>query len=128
MGVHNMGVSQQWPSHFQIPEFAYDTALILESDNIAFKKNGTFLNNPSIKSDILEKLAEKIYQFCEYPTNQQICSVSEALVQKHPCFEGTRFILWVLQMGNQTKIQDGKLQIKIEKSRMPRACCELSHQ
>ena len=83
----NHGRSQQWPSHFEIPDFAYDTELILESANAAFRKDGKFFNNPSIKSDILEKLAERIYQFCAYPTSEQICSVAEALVQKHPCLK-----------------------------------------
>ncbi|XP_076845338.1 sterile alpha motif domain-containing protein 3-like [Brachyhypopomus gauderio] len=85
--AENRGRSQQWPSPFEIPEFAYDTELILESANAAFRKDGTCLNNPSIKSDVLEKLAERIYQFCAYPTSEQICNVAEALIQKHPCLK-----------------------------------------
>ncbi|KAL6477454.1 hypothetical protein MHYP_G00132890 [Metynnis hypsauchen] len=81
MGIHNSG------HHILKFQFAYDTELILESANAACKKDGTFLNNPSIKSDILEKLAKKIYQFFAYPTSQQICSAAEALVQKHPCLK-----------------------------------------
>lgn len=79
--------SQPWPSQFEIPEFAYDTELILKSANDEFKNSGTLLNNPCVKSDILEKLAEKIFQYCAYPTSQQICTVAEALIQKHPCLK-----------------------------------------
>lgn len=79
--------SKPWPSPFEIPEFAYDTELVLKSANDAYKNDGTALNNPSVKSDILEKLAEKIFQFCAYPTSQQISSVAEALIQKHPCLK-----------------------------------------
>lgn len=79
--------SKPWPSPFEIPEFAYDTELVLKSANDAFRNDGTTLNNPSVKSDILEKLAEKIFQFCAYPTSLQISSVAEALIQKHPCLK-----------------------------------------
>lgn len=79
--------SKPWPSPFEIPEFAYDTELVLKSANDAYKNDGTALNNPSVKSDILEKLAERIFQFCAYPTSQQISSVAEALIQKHPCLK-----------------------------------------
>jgi len=79
--------SKPWPSQFEIPEFAYETELVLQSANDAFRNDGTTLNNPSVKSDILEKLAEKIFQFCAYPTSLQICSVAEALIQKHPCLK-----------------------------------------
>lgn len=79
--------SKPWPSPFEIPEFAYDTELVLKSANDAFRNDGTTLNNPSVKSDILEKLAEKIFQFCAYLTSQQISLVAEALIQKHPCLK-----------------------------------------
>nr|XP_015206550.1 PREDICTED: uncharacterized protein LOC102682436 [Lepisosteus oculatus] len=49
------------------------------------ESHGTLLINPSIKSKILEILAENIYQYCAYPTSTQISAGAEALIQKHPC-------------------------------------------
>ncbi|KAL6490138.1 hypothetical protein MHYP_G00004830 [Metynnis hypsauchen] len=55
--------SVPWPSEFPIPRFAYNTELILERGNESYLKDGSLLSAPSIKTDILEKLAETIYQY-----------------------------------------------------------------
>ena len=79
--------SVPWPSEFPIPRFAYNTEMILERANESYLKNGSLLSAPSIKTDILEKLAETIYQYVAYPSSAQICAVAEALIQKHPCLK-----------------------------------------
>lgn len=45
----------------------------------------TLLNNPSITSGVLEKLAEVIFRYTAYPTGIQIEGFVEALLKKHPC-------------------------------------------
>ncbi|XP_067299141.1 sterile alpha motif domain-containing protein 3 [Pseudorasbora parva] len=79
--------SERWPAKFQVPRFAYDTELVLASGNEAFRKDGFQLNFASILPDILEKLAETIFQYVAYPTSAQLSDVIEALIQKHPCLK-----------------------------------------
>lgn len=45
------------------------------------------MNNPSLTSRILEKLAETIFGLTAYPTGVQILAVAEALVEKYPCLK-----------------------------------------
>ncbi|CAM4608363.1 hypothetical protein PO909_034008 [Leuciscus waleckii] len=82
---HKTQRSQRWPTEFPVPRFAYDTELVLASGDEAFKKDGFQLNFTSILPDILEKLAETIFQYVAYPTSAQLSDVIEALIQKHPC-------------------------------------------
>ncbi|XP_048024756.1 sterile alpha motif domain-containing protein 3 isoform X2 [Megalobrama amblycephala] len=84
---HKTQRSQRWPTVFPVPRFAYDTELVLASGNEAFKKDGFQLNFTSILPDILEKLAESIFQYVAYPTSAQLSDVAEALIQKHPCLK-----------------------------------------
>ncbi|XP_041949692.1 uncharacterized protein LOC121709989 isoform X4 [Alosa sapidissima] len=81
---HTTRRSQCWPTEFPIPRFAYDTELVLASRNEAFKKDGIYLVFTSILQDILEKVAETVFQYVAYPTNAQLSDVALALVQKHP--------------------------------------------
>ena len=37
-----------------------------------------------MKSDILEKLAEAMFSYKAYPSDDQFCSVAQAFVKKHP--------------------------------------------
>lgn len=46
------------------------------------KGYGSLLQNPSMNSDILEKLAEAIFHYTAYPTGLQILAVVEALIKK----------------------------------------------
>ncbi|XP_019207840.1 sterile alpha motif domain-containing protein 3 isoform X3 [Oreochromis niloticus] len=78
---------QRWPTSFSVPRFAYDTELLLASGNEAFKKDGTKLNFIPVLPDILEKLAETIFQYVAYPTSAQLADVAEALVRQHPCLK-----------------------------------------
>ncbi|XP_024658714.2 uncharacterized protein LOC112430002 [Maylandia zebra] len=78
---------QRWPTNFSVPRFAYDTELLLASGNETFKKDGTKLNFTPLLPDILEKLAETIFQYVAYPTSAQLADVAKALVQQHPCLK-----------------------------------------
>nr|XP_057928428.1 sterile alpha motif domain-containing protein 3 isoform X3 [Doryrhamphus excisus] len=79
--------TQCWPTTFPVPNFAYDTELVLASGNEVFKKDGIQLNFATILPDILEKLAESIFLYVAYPTSAQFNNVAEALIQKHPCLK-----------------------------------------
>ncbi|XP_076616611.1 uncharacterized protein LOC143339324 [Chaetodon auriga] len=77
--------SQPWPARFQIPTFSFDVEQHLQAGNQAFLKDGALLNNPSLISSILEKLAEVVFGYSAYPTGIQILTVVEALIEKFPC-------------------------------------------
>lgn len=78
--------TEPWPKVFPIPIFSYDTEGQLEKGNVEYMKSKERLT-PSSKmlSDILEKLAEKIYSYKAYPNDADVSEVAEALTQKHPC-------------------------------------------
>lgn len=77
--------SQPWPARFDIPTFSFHVEQHLQAGNQAFLKNGALLNNPSLTSSILEKLAEVVFGYTAYPTGIQILTVVEALIEKFPC-------------------------------------------
>ncbi|XP_030599293.1 uncharacterized protein LOC115789875 isoform X2 [Archocentrus centrarchus] len=76
-----------WPAEFIIPHFSVETEVVLERANEVYKKDGTLLTYPNIKSDILEKLAQSIYTYTAYPSSLQVLSVAEALIKAHPCLK-----------------------------------------
>lgn len=77
--------SKPWPSKFEIPAFSYDIDIALEARNLDYDKDSTLLNNPSVTSSKLEKLAKKIFSFTAYPSGVQVIAV--ALVGKYPCLK-----------------------------------------
>lgn len=65
---------------------------MLVSGDEAFKEDaipGNFLEKPNI----LEKLAESIFQYVAYPTSAQLSDVAEALIQKHPWLKNLDHIM-----------------------------------
>ncbi|ROI73795.1 hypothetical protein DPX16_22906 [Anabarilius grahami] len=60
---------------------------VLQAGNQAYFEDGTLLQNHSVKSDILQKLAESKFKYTAYPTNPQIQSVIEALIEMYPCLK-----------------------------------------
>uniref|UniRef100_A0A3P8U2H9 PB1 domain-containing protein n=1 Tax=Amphiprion percula TaxID=161767 RepID=A0A3P8U2H9_AMPPE len=74
-----------WPALFPIPIFSYNTEMALRQGNEKFLKDGTLLTIPSIKSDILERLAETMFSYTAYPNDPQRAAVAQALIEKHPC-------------------------------------------
>lgn len=79
--------SEPWPTIFEIPTFSYNVELPLQAGNKAYETDGSLLQNPSMNSDILEKLAETIFHYTAYPSGLQILAVVEALLKKHPCLK-----------------------------------------
>ncbi|KAG7514192.1 hypothetical protein JOB18_027358 [Solea senegalensis] len=84
---HGIQRSERWPTEFPVPRFAYDTELMLTSGNEAYKNNSIPLNFTSILTDVLERLAESIFQYVSYPSSSQFADVAEALILKHPCLK-----------------------------------------
>ncbi|XP_034542211.1 sterile alpha motif domain-containing protein 3-like [Notolabrus celidotus] len=76
-----------WPMEFILPEFSVETEIILDRANEVYKKDGTLLRIPNIRSDILDKLAQTIYTYTAYPSSLQVLSVAEALIKTHPCLK-----------------------------------------
>lgn len=74
-----------WPVIFPIPIFSYNTEMALRQGNEKFLKDGTPLTSPSVKSDILERLAEAMFSYTAYPNDPQRAAVAQALIEKHPC-------------------------------------------
>ncbi|XP_016410466.1 uncharacterized protein LOC107742105, partial [Sinocyclocheilus rhinocerous] len=76
----------QWPKEFEIPSFTVDVEYRLRQGNLAYLKDSTYLKlTKELKHDILEKLAETMFSFKAYPTNDDYAQVAAALVNKHPC-------------------------------------------
>ncbi|XP_071800991.1 uncharacterized protein [Asterias amurensis] len=98
----------QWPTVFPIPSFSFDTEMKLSNGKKQFEKDGTLTNPTGMKSDILEKLAESIFSYKAYPSDDQFCSVAQALVKKHPYLKepgsATGYLGWKMslkfKMGN----------------------------
>lgn len=78
--------TQQWPKVFPIPLFSYDTECQLQRGNEEYTRSKSRLTPCSkMLSDILEKVAEKVYTYKAYPTDADFSDVAEALTRKHPC-------------------------------------------
>ncbi|KAL1005692.1 hypothetical protein UPYG_G00062440 [Umbra pygmaea] len=76
-----------WPAVFPIPTFSHNTELALTQGNKIYLIDCTPVTSPSVKSDILERLAEAMFSYTAYPNDAQRCAVAEALVAKHPCLK-----------------------------------------
>ena len=82
---HLRSVSE-WPSPFSIPSFSYDVELKLRKGNEAYEqtKRGITLTR-DMKIDILDKIAQAVFEVKAYPDQDQIESVASALISRHPC-------------------------------------------
>lgn len=90
-----------WPRDFTIPHFPYDVEVQLQRENEIFRETGTSLKiPPGLKPDILDKLAEEIFQYTAYLQNHQI-DVAGALTQKFPCLRdlsATGYYSWMISL------------------------------
>lgn len=91
-----------WPREFTIPRFSFNVEVQLQRGNETFRETGTRLKiTPGVKSDILEMLAEAIFQFTAYPQNYQIDEVAGALIKKFPCLRepsATGYYGWMISL------------------------------
>lgn len=104
-----MRSTSQWPNPFPIPTFSYDVALKLRKGNEVYEKAGANLSvTRDIKMEILDKLAQEMFAIKAYPDKNEITSVAQELVSKHPCLKepgnGTGYDGWAtsikFKLGN----------------------------
>nr|XP_054586819.1 uncharacterized protein LOC129152454 [Nothobranchius furzeri]XP_054586820.1 uncharacterized protein LOC129152454 [Nothobranchius furzeri] len=82
------GRSQQWPTVFPVPTFSFDVELRLRQGNEIFESHGKLLTlSKDMKSEILDKMAEKMFSFKAYPANEDFEKAAHSLVEKHPCLK-----------------------------------------
>ncbi|KAJ8375573.1 hypothetical protein SKAU_G00061530 [Synaphobranchus kaupii] len=111
--------SESWPTQFEIPTFSFDTELVLQASNEAYRKDGTLLNNPAVKSNILEKLADCIFVYTAYPSQAQREQVAEALVAKHPCLKDPVSFNGLYSWHNSLKYKLGNYRAKVRHLGLP---------
>ena len=107
---------------------ATSTELILQTANEAYRKDGTLLTNPAVKSSILEKLAESIFVYMPYPSNAEREQVAVALVAKNPCLRDPVSFNGLYSWHNSLKDMLGKLQGKFATPWTTRAKCKQSQE
>ncbi|KAL6487556.1 hypothetical protein MHYP_G00041820 [Metynnis hypsauchen] len=112
-----------WPTEFMIPRFSVETEMVLERASDAYRKDGTLLTNPSIRSDILEKLAQSIYTYTAYPSALQILSVAEALVKAHPCLKDRGSFSGLYAWQTSIKYKMGNFRTKLRGFGIPDVTC-----
>ncbi|CAI5697346.1 unnamed protein product [Oreochromis niloticus] len=104
-----MRSTSQWPNPFPIPIFSYDVELKLRKGNEVYEKAGANLSvTRDIKMEILDKLAQEMFAIKAYPDKNEITSVAQELVSKHPCLKepgnGTGYDGWAtsikFKLGN----------------------------
>ncbi|KAL3977651.1 dopamine receptor D5 [Sarotherodon galilaeus] len=102
-----MRSTSQWPNPFPIPTFSY--GLKLRKGNEVYEKAGANLSvTRDIKMENLDKLAQEMFAIKAYPDKNEITSVAQQLVSKHPCLKepsnGTGYDGWAtsikFKLGN----------------------------
>lgn len=78
---------EPWPLIFDIPNFSVDVEYRLRQADLKHLQDGSVLKKvpKDMKHEMLEKIAEHMYGYTAYPTNQQYESVAKSLISKHPC-------------------------------------------
>ena len=103
------GDSSEWHDHFVISDFSHDVEFQLRVANDAYAKDGAVMViSKSVKSEILDRLADSITRITCYPSKDNLESVAKALVAKHPCLRepgsGKGWYCWrfslIFKMGN----------------------------
>ena len=76
------------PDPFIIPKFPTDIELRLQRGNEAYFRDGSLLEvSRSMSSDILDTLAEALFQIKTHPSSEVCAIVAKALVGKFPCLK-----------------------------------------
>lgn len=109
----------EWPSPFPIPVFSYDVELKLRNGNEEYKKTKKGVNiTRDMKMDILDKIAQAVFEVKAYPDHDEIESVASALVTKHPCLQ---------EPGSESGYDGWKMSIKYKlgnyRSKLRQAGC-----
>lgn len=113
--------SATWPVPCQIPEFSHEIKLILAEANRSFQATGIPLRDASVKSAIMHDLSKVIFSYSAYPSNEQITSVSYALVEKFQCLKepGSFAGLYGWQQQIKNKMHNYCAKLKSRKHAFP---------
>ncbi|TKS66099.1 Sterile alpha motif domain-containing protein 3 [Collichthys lucidus] len=77
---------KNWPDCFPVPTFSYEVEHVCAQGNAAFESSGKTLKlTRAQKHNILENMAETMYNFKPYPHDKEVGMAAEALVTAHPC-------------------------------------------
>ena len=72
LSISSSDRSSQWQDVFEIPKFPIDVEYRLRLGNLLYLRDATYLKvTKELKHEILEKLAETMYAFKAYPTNEE---------------------------------------------------------
>lgn len=94
----------EWPSPFPIPSFSYDVELKLSKGNETYEQTKKCISlTRDMKIDILDKIAQAVFEVKAYPDQDQIESVASALISRHPCLR---------EPGSETGYDGWKMSIK----------------
>ncbi|XP_070840006.1 sterile alpha motif domain-containing protein 3-like [Chaetodon trifascialis] len=99
---HLRSVSE-WPSLFSTPSFSYDVELKLHKGNEAYEQTKKGITLTDMRIDILDKIAQAVFEVKVYPDQDQIESVVSALISRHPCLR---------EPGSETGYDGWKTSIK----------------
>uniref|UniRef100_A0A3B4Y0K2 PB1 domain-containing protein n=1 Tax=Seriola lalandi dorsalis TaxID=1841481 RepID=A0A3B4Y0K2_SERLL len=77
---------KNWPDCFPVPTFSYEVEHVCAQGNAAFERSGKTLKlTRAQKHNILENMAETMYNFKPYPHDKEVGMAAEALIAAHPC-------------------------------------------
>lgn len=108
-----------WPSAFDIPEFSVDVNFRLRQGDLAYMKDGTRMDvSRDMKHVILETLAETMYKYTAYPTEEHCKEVASALIAKHPCLKEAGSPTGYCGWKNSIKFKMGNFRTKMRRSGM----------
>ncbi|XP_022542665.1 uncharacterized protein LOC107197338 [Astyanax mexicanus] len=104
----------EWPSPFPIPSLSYDVELKLRKGNETYEKTRKGIDvTRDIKMEILDKIAQAVFDIKAYPDGDEIESIASALVLKYPCLKepggGKGFEGWLLSIKDKLNNYRAKL-------------------
>ncbi|XP_036004676.1 sterile alpha motif domain-containing protein 3-like [Fundulus heteroclitus] len=108
-----------WPSAFDVPEFSVDVNFRLRQGDLIYMKAGTRMEvSRDMKHVILERLAETMYKYTAYPTEEHCRDVASALIAKHPCLKEAGSPTGYCGWKNSIKFKMGNFRTKMRRSGM----------
>ncbi|KAL6483860.1 hypothetical protein MHYP_G00087320 [Metynnis hypsauchen] len=104
----------EWPTPFPIPSLSYDIELKLRRGNETFEKTKKGIDvTRDKKMEVLDKIAQTVFDIKAYPDGDEIESIASALVQKHPCLRepgrGKGYEGWLLSIKDKLNNYRAKL-------------------
>ncbi|XP_056226185.1 sterile alpha motif domain-containing protein 3-like [Seriola aureovittata] len=108
-----------WPSAFDIPDFSVDVNFRLRQGDLACMQEGIRMDvSRDMKHVILERLAEAMYKYTAYPTEEHCQEVAAALIAKHPCLKEAGSPTGYCGWKNSIKFKMGNFRTKMRRSGM----------